>query len=1252
MRIRKIIGWSAVTVVIVVAVLLLVLLSLDVSVYRGPLQSGVGALLGRSVKLDGEMSLTPSLRPRIVVEDVHIANPEWASRPNFASADRLEFQVALLPLIWGDLRVLSLALDGADILLEGRPGGPNNWIFKEKKPEETRKLLDIKLMTARQSMIGYRLSADRVYRFAVTDAEAVLTKEEQVQIQGTGKYRDVSFTLSLLGGTPAEFMAAKPWPVKLTARAVGTTVNAEGIVTRPVEGEGFDLQVTVEGAQLGELAPLFDIAFPALGPFKLSGRVAEAAERYSVTELRGRLGKTDTLTPITVTNGRAFAPYGKPVELDIEGTYGNAPFTLELVGGSLTELAKLSNPWPIKGRAHAAGATLHLDGSVARPVDTKVFNLSVRLDGKQFSDLSALLDTKLPALGPYGLSARSVIRDRDLTMTALKGHLGSAKAPTRLAITRGKAAIPRGRPVSFDIAGMYADIPISASLVGGSLGELITPTQPWPVTLTARGVGATLNANGTVAEPKKAKGFDLQAKVKGERFDALEPLLGFPLPALGSYNLSGRVADGDGRYTITGLKGEIGKTDISGVLGLVTTGPRPHVTATLASTITDIARLISTDEQTGADGTSSGPLSLAIPQNTLRAFDADLNIEIERVTGGRITVRGLAMRAKLDNGRATLAPIQVSVPGLQIKGRLELDARGETPSVTLDASTDRLHVAEALKMFSDIDRLRGIATNTNISFAGKGKTLEALLQQSTFRLTVQSAEVDYLAKENGEFIPIKIFNGEVKADRGQALEMAIEGTIRDVPVSSRFMTASLANLVKDPKVWPVTVSASMPDAALDARGTLTWPIDGKDYDLTLSVNGTNLSGLDPLLKAELPPTGPYAVSGQFVNAGDKYRLSKLEIKVDRNHATGKLEIVTSGPRPKLIASLRADEFHIEDLTRALQKRKDQAPAKQDDGRLIPDVTIPVKALRSVDLELNLNVTVMLAGRTDLGDLSLKAKLENGRLLISPFKGSLSGGELSVKLDVDATEDTPVVRFRLTGQQVDYGTLLKVFEVTDLIESVLDADIDLTGRGTNLRSLFANANGSIVVVSGPSTIGHGGLGVWGADLLTGIVSVAAVALKTKEETKLNCMVWPFEVRNGVAQSKIILIDMRKTSVGGTGTVNLGTEELDLLLKPARKKASLFKVGPPVRVVGTLSKLDYRVEGKKRALGKLLLPFFNPAFLLVTAEAGTGEMNPCVAAIAGDDSAGEVPKERRSLLGGLLKKLKIHGPRPDAESGEGR
>ncbi len=744
-----------------IAVLLVILLLVDVTIYRDPLQSGVSALVGRSVTFEGEMSLEPSLRPKIVVEDVHITNPEWASRPDFVRAERLEFQVALLPLIAGDLEILNLALEGSDILLETGPDGRNNWTFKQKRDDPI-ELPDIASLTWRRSVVGFRSGADRVHRLTISAANAVLTEGKPIQIEAAGTYQDLPFTLSLLGGTPSDLVASNTlWPIKLAVNAVGASMDVEGAITQLLTGKGFDLQLALKGDQLADLSSLLDTALPALGSYALSGHVSEADDRYRITDLTGHLGGADAVKRLTLTKGTATAAADAPMELRLEGAYADAPFMV--------------------------------------------------------------------------------------------------------------------------------------SFVGGSLAELTAPTKPWPVEVMARVAGTTVNAEGTVNRP----------------------------------------------------------------------------------------------------------------------------------------------------------------------------------------------------------------------------------------------------------------------------------------------------------------------------------LEGEGFDLRVTIEGTQLSGLNPLLNAELPAFGPYAVSGRFVNADDNYSLSELEIKVDRHHVTGNLEIVTSGPRPRIAAHLSADKIHLEDLTKALKKRKDQAPAKQDDERVIPDVTIPVKALRSVDLELNLNVTDVLAGPTGLGDVVLKAKLENGRLLIAPFKARLSGGQLSVKLEVDAAKDMPVVKFELTAEHVDYGALLKVLEVTDAIESVLDADVDVTGRGNTLRSVFANANGSAVLVSGPGSIDHDKLDLWGTDLLIGIMMVPMVAVKTKKVMKLNCMVWPLDVTNGVARSEAILIDMPKVTVAGNGTINLGTEELDLLLKPARKKASLLSLSPTVRVTGTLSKLNDKVKGKAKSLGKVVLPFFNPAFLLVTAEAGTGEMNPCVAAISGEE-----------------------------------
>ena len=54
---------------------------------------------GRPLIIGGDISLRPSLYPRISVEDIRVGNPDWASRPSLLKARRLELQVDLPALL-------------------------------------------------------------------------------------------------------------------------------------------------------------------------------------------------------------------------------------------------------------------------------------------------------------------------------------------------------------------------------------------------------------------------------------------------------------------------------------------------------------------------------------------------------------------------------------------------------------------------------------------------------------------------------------------------------------------------------------------------------------------------------------------------------------------------------------------------------------------------------------------------------------------------------------------------------------------------------------------------------------------------------------------------------------------------------------------------------------------------------------------------------------------------------------------------
>ena len=1237
-RVRKVIGWLAIGLVALIGVLLVSLLLVDLTVYRGPLQSGVTAFLGRSVQFKGAMSLRPSLWPKIVVEDVRVTNPKWASREYFSRAERLEVQVALLPLIRGDLRVLGLALVGTDTLLETRADGRNNWTFRQRGEKSKSKALpDIESLTWEQSVLGFRSSADRVYRVAISEANAVLTEGERIKIEAAGTYQDVPFTLSLLGGKPAELVSITPWPLKLTAHAADATIEVDGTITHPLDGTGFDLEVAVKGEQLEALSSLLDVALPALGSYGLSAHVTDADNRYRITNLTGHLDGADAVKRFTLTQGTVSASLDASTELHLEGTYADVPLTVSLMSGALGELTAPTGPWPLKLAARTASASVDIDGTVAKPLAWDTFDFKIAASGKEVRDLNPLIDAELPTLGDYALSARVAAVDNDYTVKELVGHVGTGGATNRVTITKAELSAARGKPINLTVQGRYRDVPFKASLVGGSLVELTTPSSPWPIKLKANAVGTTIGIDGTVAQPLDRKGLDLRTKISGQKLSALEPLLDIALPALGAYELSGRVIDGDDGYSVTGLKGNIGGTDVSGRLALDGKGSRPHVRAKLASKTLNLERLMAADAPVSSQDREPAALDLPLPIDMLRAIDADLVLDVKKLIGAPIAIDDLTVTAKLKNGQMTVTPIAMSMPGGRIKGRMQLDASGDDPRLSIELSTDQLDINRTIKALADIEDLRAAVTDLRIELAGRGKTMRKLLERSKFRLTTGAADVRYRTELAGRVVPMRLSKLEIRADPGQAVSVALEGVLRRLPFSLRLSGDTLANLAagRETEKWPVAASGHVAGLAFNTKGVVIRPFGEEDFDLSFNLTGEDIDNLDPLLDVDLPTRGPYRLAGRFVKTDNVYRLTELDINLEDDHSTGSLTLKTDGPRPHITAKLVADRFHLEDFIEDV----DETIGDPDDKRLFADFAIPVDALRAVDVDVDFDVTHVLGGVTDIGDISLKVKLKNGNLNVSLFDAVLAGGQVAATLDLDSEIDPPVASVWVTVKDLDYGGLLDSLEV-EQIEGVGDIEINLKGRGATLHSLLGQLKGKAEFVSEAGRIKRGDVDLWAADLVTTMLSPK---WQREKSTELNCLVARFDVTDGTARAAPVLLDTTRITVVGTGTLELGSEQLDVVLTPAPKKASFISLATPVRLTGTLTepKVSITKKGKATTFGKILLPFVNPTYLLYSGSRGSGK-NPCEAAIAGGEAAMDKPKKKRKKKRKKKKKKKNTNP----------
>jgi len=128
-RVRKVLVAVAAVIVVVIAAGAVALSTIDLNQYVAFVEAKAKEATGRELKLKGKIGFKLSLLPTVAADDVSFQNAPWGSRPLLATVKRVEVQIALLPLLTGEVVIRRLRLVEPDLLLEVSPKGERNWVF-------------------------------------------------------------------------------------------------------------------------------------------------------------------------------------------------------------------------------------------------------------------------------------------------------------------------------------------------------------------------------------------------------------------------------------------------------------------------------------------------------------------------------------------------------------------------------------------------------------------------------------------------------------------------------------------------------------------------------------------------------------------------------------------------------------------------------------------------------------------------------------------------------------------------------------------------------------------------------------------------------------------------------------------------------------------------------------------------------------------------------------------------------------------
>jgi AsmA protein len=418
--------------------------------------------------------------------------------------------------------------------------------------------------------------------------------------------------------------------------------------------------------------------------------------------------------------------------------------------------------------------------------------------------------------------------------------------------------------------------------------------------------------------------------------------------------------------------------------------------------------------------------------------------------------------------------------------------------------------------------------------------------------------------------------------------VAAEASLAGLPLRAMGSTGTPALLAgRAPGPLPLDLRLAAAGAEATIRGQVRDPRALAGVDLALAAQVPDLAALSPLAGAPLPALRDLRAAARLAERGAGFLggafLRGVTITSAPAEARGDITWMI-GERHGLAGRLDVARLDL-DALRAAQPAGPPgdtapAPAKARDGRVIPDLPLPIGALRTFDAELDLAVAVLTAGGAPWRDIRAPIRVTAGRARIAPLSVTTPGGPLSIEIAADAAAATPTLRVALRAPALDLAPLQRAFGQPVRISGHGEVDADFRGAGAGLRQVAASLGG------------HLGLAMLDATLEPPLTAPVQATLRARvpvlpdvpQRLPVECVALRAEAEGGTLRIGTLLVDAPAAKVAGSGTVNLGTEALALrVLHDIRAAGSSLRVAADLG--GTLAEPAYR-RVQAQNLGEVL------------------------------------------------------------------
>jgi len=466
-------------------------------------------------------------------------------------------------------------------------------------------------------------------------------------------------------------------------------------------------------------------------------------------------------------------------------------------------------------------------------------------------------------------------------------------------------------------------------------------------------------------------------------------------------------------------------------------------------------------------------------------------------------------------------------------------------------------------------------------------------------------------------------------DPKYGVSFEVGGSYNGAPVTGGGKVGQVLSLKDQNVPYPVQADVRSGPSRIAIEGTVTSPAKLKAVDLQLQLAGRSMARLYNFTGITLPETPAFSTSGHLVGELDReygrWTYEDFKGKVGSSDIHGKLVYEGGKPRGKLSGNVASNKLVFEDLGPLVgadsnaSKKARGVEAVQPGGKVLPVEEFRTERWKAIDADVRYAANQIVREKTlPISKLSAHLIMKDGVITLAPLDFGVAGGTLRSTIRLDgsgAAGNTIAATAKVSARHIQIKQLFPTIEQMQATVGQVNGDAQLSATGTSVAALLGTSNGEVKALVNQGTISKMLLEMAGLN----VGNMVLTKLFGDKPVELNCLAADFDVKKGVMQSQVFVVDTKEAIINVSGNVNLGNEGMDLTVKPETKALRLFTLRAPLYVRGTFSDPDVSVDKKTLALkaggAAALATIAAPvAALLPLINTGPGENSDCAKLVA--------------------------------------